>query len=299
MTLSVTEPINITKRYPMNLALLGLDTSHGPAFARILKEKYPQHTLAGAWPGGTESIPASRDRVEGFTREVEALGVPIRPTVEAAAADADAVFILTLDADTHGPLLSAIARPGLQVFIDKPLAYSTAEANGIFKYAGANGTEVFSASALRFLPDVQRPLLEIGRNQISRLLLRTPLNPQIGIPRYHFYAIHAAEILVTLLGPEITTVRRMDSENAECFSVTWKSGATAELELTTKPGASFDLRIESRNGDSLELLKLERSVVPLYQPLLEACMNFFEDGKVPVGKAECLASLKLLELLET
>jgi hypothetical protein len=277
----------------MNLALLGLDTSHGPAFARILKEDFSQHHLVGAWAGGSPQIPVSWGRVGKFTEEVRGLGVPIMPTPEAAAVDADAVLILNLNGDSHAPLLDAIARPGLKVFVDKPLAYSVSDAEMIFKKASAAGIDLFSASALRFLSIVQKSLLQIGRDNIRRLHLRAPLNPVAGVPHYHFYAIHSVEVLVTLLGPEVRTVKRI-TPGSECFRLEWQSGAEAELELTTESGAGFDLRIESQSGEVIALPAIEKSQRPRYRPLLEACLHCFETDDLAVRPNETLAILSIL-----
>jgi len=51
--------------------MIGLDTSHVPAFARLLNKANANSELAGiqvvaGYPGGTD-IPASRDRVGKFT----------------------------------------------------------------------------------------------------------------------------------------------------------------------------------------------------------------------------------------
>lgn len=281
----------------VNLAILGLDTSHGPAFARIIQQAYPQHRLVAAWPGGSNAIPASRDRVQGFTREVESMAVPIVDSPEAAAANADAVFILTLDGDSHVPLLSAIMRPGLRVFIDKPMAYSATEAEQMFEKAKELNFGVFSASALRFLPLVQQLLLDSRGNPIRKINLRAPLNPIDGVPRYHFYAIHAAEILITLLGASVAKVERRESRNAEYFHIIWSEGQDAELELTTEPGSSFDLVIESNGGTRTKLRQLERSIKPLYRPLIDACIRFLEGGAPPVAPDETLAALALLDRL--
>lgn len=280
----------------MNLAILGLDTSHGPAFARIIQQAYPQHRLVAAWPGGSNAIPASRDRVQGFTRELEAMAVPIVDSPETAASNADAVFILTLDGDSHAPLLSNIMRAGQRIYIDKPMAYSPAQAEQMLHDAARMGVQLFSASALRFLPLVQQALRESSHDPITQLHLRAPVNPIDGVPRYHFYVIHAVEVLVTLLGSAIEVVRK-DGTRAECFHIHWQSGAKACLELNSEPHSGFDLQIERNSGSRQNFTSIEKSVAPLYGPLLEACLHFFESGKSPINSSETIAILEILKLI--
>src|SRR5580704_15516402 len=66
---------------PLRAGMIGLDTSHVPAFAKIFNNSKPTDELAGirivaGFPGGTD-IPASRDRVGKFTEQLRAMGVDI------------------------------------------------------------------------------------------------------------------------------------------------------------------------------------------------------------------------------
>src|SRR3989440_6410431 len=66
---------------PLRAGMIGLDTSHVPAFAKIFNNPKATGDLAGikvvaGFPGGTE-IPASRDRVKGFTEQLRGMGIEI------------------------------------------------------------------------------------------------------------------------------------------------------------------------------------------------------------------------------
>jgi hypothetical protein len=73
---------------PLRAGMIGLDTSQVPAFARIFNSPKATGDLAGikvvaGYPGGTD-IPASRDRVKGFTEQLRAMGIEIVAFMEAA-----------------------------------------------------------------------------------------------------------------------------------------------------------------------------------------------------------------------
>jgi len=56
---------------PIRAGMIGLDTSHVPAFVKLFNDPKAEGDLAGikivaAYPGGTE-MPASKNRVAGFT----------------------------------------------------------------------------------------------------------------------------------------------------------------------------------------------------------------------------------------
>ena len=64
---------------PLEIGIIGLDTSHVVAFTKLFNDPEAQGDLAlmrvvAGYPGGTD-IPASRDRVQGFTRQLEGMGI--------------------------------------------------------------------------------------------------------------------------------------------------------------------------------------------------------------------------------
>jgi hypothetical protein len=73
---------------PLRAGMIGLDTSHIPAFAKIFNSPKATGDFAGikvvaGYPGGTD-IPASRDRVKGFTDQLRGMGIEIFAFMEAA-----------------------------------------------------------------------------------------------------------------------------------------------------------------------------------------------------------------------
>src|SRR5688572_26656352 len=69
----------------LRAGMIGLDTSHVPAFAKIFNNAKATSDFAGikvvaGYPGGTD-IPASRDRVKGFTEQLRGMGAEIVDTI--------------------------------------------------------------------------------------------------------------------------------------------------------------------------------------------------------------------------
>lgn len=66
---------------PLRAGIIGLDTSHVPAFTKLFNNPKADGDLAGikvvaGYPGGTD-MPASKDRVAKFTEQVRGMGVEI------------------------------------------------------------------------------------------------------------------------------------------------------------------------------------------------------------------------------
>src|SRR5882757_3149522 len=67
---------------PIRVGIIGLDTSHAPAFVKVLNDPKAEPDVAGfrvvaAYPKGSVDIPSSVKRVPEYTRQVHELGVEI------------------------------------------------------------------------------------------------------------------------------------------------------------------------------------------------------------------------------
>src|SRR5262245_39241349 len=88
---------------PLRAGIIGLDTSHVVAFTKLLNDPNAKGNLAGvrvvaAYPGGSPDIPASRDRVAGYTKELrDKYGVEIVSSIDALLPKVDVVLLESVD----------------------------------------------------------------------------------------------------------------------------------------------------------------------------------------------------------
>src|SRR4051794_14898061 len=112
----------------LQLGMLDFDTSHCVEFTRRLNhlDIEPEQWVDGArvavaCPGESRMAP---ERIPGFRRELEALGVPLVERPEDLIGRVDGVLVESLEGgvplDRARPFLEA----GLPCFIDKPFACS-------------------------------------------------------------------------------------------------------------------------------------------------------------------------------
>ena len=90
---------------PLRAGIVGLDTSHVPAFTKLFNDPGAEGDLAGitvvaAYPGGTE-MPASRDRVAKFTEQVREMGVEIVDSIPELLGKVDVVLHESVDGRIH------------------------------------------------------------------------------------------------------------------------------------------------------------------------------------------------------
>src|SRR5438477_12572719 len=147
---------------PLRAGMIGLDTSHVPAFAKIFNSPKAVGDLAGikvvtGYPGGTD-IPASRDRVKGFTEQLRGMGIEIVDTIPKLLEKVDAVLLESVDGRIHLQEANPVIEAGKPLFIDKPVAGSLADAIAIYELARKKNVPCFSSYSVRFSPWIQELL---------------------------------------------------------------------------------------------------------------------------------------------
>ena len=138
----------------LRIGMIGLDTSHAPAFAKLWNNPEATGLLAKqqvvvAFPGGSPDIESSHTRVPQYTKDLEALGVKMVDSIDALIAQVDAVVISSLDGRRHLEQAIPVFRAGKPLYIDKPLAGSLVDAIAIKKLAEFHGVKWFSSSSPR------------------------------------------------------------------------------------------------------------------------------------------------------
>lgn len=146
----------------LRAGMIGLDTSHVPAFARLFNNSKDNPDLAGikvvaGYPGGTD-IPASRDRVGRFTDELRKMNIEIVDSIPKLLEKVDVVLLESVDGRIHLQEAIPVIKAGKPLWIDKPVAGTLADAIVIYELAKKHNVPCFSASSLRFQAGLQAVL---------------------------------------------------------------------------------------------------------------------------------------------
>ena len=137
------------------IVLAGLVGLRFLPLAALPQVDYPTIQVQTLYPGGSPDIPSSRDRVQGYTKQLrDEFGVAIVDSIDALLERVDVVFLESVDGRPHLEQARPVFRARKPVFIDKPVAGSLADAIEIFRLARESGTPCFSASSLRFSPAI-------------------------------------------------------------------------------------------------------------------------------------------------
>jgi hypothetical protein len=280
---------------PLRAGIIGLDTSHVTAFASLLNAANPKPALAGirivaAYPGGSQDIPESKNRLEGFTKALkEKYGVEIVPSIDELLKKVDVVFLESVDGRPHLEQVRPVLKAGKPVFIDKPVAGSLADALQIYDLAEKYKVPVFSSSSLRFSQGIRGLRNDPAVGDVLGCDVYGPCSLEKHHPDLFWYGVHGVETLFTIMGTGCESVSRVQTKDAELVTGVWQGG---------RIGTFRGIRAgKSGYGGTVFGTK---QIAPVgkyegYEPMLVEIVKFFRTGKPPVSAAETLEMFAFME----
>jgi predicted dehydrogenase len=273
--------------------MIGLDTSHVPAFTKIFNNAKDDSELAGikvvaGYPGGTD-IPPSRDRVKGFTEQLRGMGVEIVETIPQLLEKVDVVMLESVDGRIHLEEATQVIKAGKPLWIDKPVAGSLADAIMIYELAEKHNVPVFSSSSLRFGPGIAAARNNDAIGEILGVQTWGSCSYSPGTPDLFFYGIHGVEPLFTLMGAGCETVTRVQTESADFVTGVWKDGRVGAYRGIRRGAASSGATVFGSKG-----------IAPIdklggYEDLCVEIARFYRTGKSPVPAAETIEIFAFME----
>jgi len=278
---------------PLRAGMIGLDTSHVPAFAKIFNNPKATGDIAGirivaGYPGGTD-IPASRDRVKGFTEQLRGMGIEILDSIPKLLEKVDVVLLESVDGRIHLQEAIPVIEAGKPLFIDKPVAGSLADAIVIYELAKKHNLPCFSSSSVRFSPGIQELLKNEKLGTIEGAATWGPCTYQEGTPDMFFYGIHGIEPLYALMGTGCQTVTRTQTKDTDLVSGVWKDGRIGSYRGIRKNKAEFGAVAFGSKG----IVQTGREGG--YEELCAEVGRFFKTGKPPVRAEETIEIFAFME----
>ena len=212
----------------IKIGIIGLDTSHSPAFIGLLnsEDPKPEHEgfrVVAAYPYGSKTIENSFKRIPVYTEKAKENGVEIVSSITELLEKVDCVMLETNDGNLHLEQAIEVLKSGKPMFIDKPVAADLVDAIAIFKLADQYNVPIFSSSALRFVPKN----VDLRNGKYGKVLgadCYSPAPSEPSHPDFSWYGIHGVEILYTIMGTGCKEVARMSSEGTDVVTGLWEDG---------------------------------------------------------------------------
>lgn len=282
---------------PIKIGIIGLDTSHAPAFTKLFNAENPKPELAGlkvvaAFPQGSSDIKSSVDRIPGYIKQVQELGVEVVDSIDKLLEKVDVVLLETNDGRPHLEQARAVFNAGKPVFIDKPVAASLKDAVAIYKEAAERRIPMFSSSSLRYMKKVHAVRHE---NKIGKVLGADAFSPatlESTHPDLFWYGIHGVEILFTVMGPGCESVTRFSTPDSEIVVGKWKDGRLGTFRGMRAGKHDYGGTAYGTEGN-LFLGQFDG-----YEPLAVKIAEFFKSKTSPIDDRETLEIYAFMEAAE-
>ena len=276
------------------MGIIGTDTSHVIAFTKILNDPtspdyVPGARIVAAFKGGSPDVESSSTRVDKFANELRTKwNVDFFSDITAMCRKVDGVLLESVDGRAHLGQARQVIAAGKPLFIDKPLASTLEDAREIARLAKQGGVPWFSASSLRFsdiatsvkFPDIQGALVW-GPGPIEQ-------HHQLDLS---WYAIHAVELLYTLMGPGCQEASRVYSPDADVVVGKWKDGRLGSVR-SLRPYGSFGA-VAFRPNEKVAISDPKAS--DGYRPLLVEIVKFFETKEPPFSNSITLEMFAFMD----
>lgn len=274
--------------------IIGLDTSHVVAFTKIFNDPGAAGDIAGvrivaAFPGGSPDIPESRDRVEGFTKQVKAMNVEIVDSIPALLQKVDVVLLESVDGRPHLEQVRPVLEAGKPVFIDKPLAGSLVDAIAIAELAKKHNVPWFSSSSLRFGPGIANARADPKLGDIVGCDAWGPCHLEPHHPDLYWYGIHGCELLYTYMGTGCEQVSRSQTEGTDLVVGVWKDGRIGTFRGIRQGKQDYGAMLFGTKGVVLA------PGYEGYKPLVEQIAYFFKTRQAPVTAEETIELMTFME----
>ena len=278
----------------IKIGIIGLDTSHSPAFTKIFnidsgKAEFQGFKVVAAYPHGSKDIESSVSRIPKYTEEVKTMGVQIVDSIPNMLKMVDVVLLETNDGRPHKEQALQVIKAGKPMFIDKPVAASLADAIVIYDEARKQKVPIFSCSSLRYIKGAQQVRYE---NKIGKVLAADTYSPATLEPHHpdlFWYGIHGVEILFTLMGKGCESVTRYNTPNQDIVIGQWTDGRVGTFRGTREGKHEYGGIAFGTEGN----LVLER--FEGYEALALKIAAFFKSKQSPIDDAETIEIYAFME----
>lgn len=280
----------------IRIGIIGLDTSHVIAIAKLLNDPAnPEHVsgarVVAAFPAGSPDVEASRSRVAGFTEQMRTqYGVEIVPDIPVLLARVDAVMLESVDGRKHLEQARPVFASGKRLFIDKPLASTYADAKEIARLGRESGVPWFSTSDLRFMDFIPR----LKTEPVLGALVwgPAPFEPHQQL-QLAWYGIHIIELLYTLMGTGCESVTWTYTPEADLVVGRWKDGRVGAVRGARDVPSAHDYGAVSFAAQ--HVYESGPSNGDAYHELAVQVVKFFQTGVTPVRPEETLEIFSFMD----
>lgn len=280
----------------IRVAVVGLDTSHSIEFTRRLQapdcpenQKVPGMQVVSCLRFATPF--QNEDGLNARQKQMEAWGVRVTARFDEAVADCDAIMIEINDPAYHLEYFKQCAGLGKPLFLDKPMADTLPNAGKIAKLAKDQQLRMFSASSLRFTPQLKEACGKVPAPLFAGAY--GPLGQAPAGSSVVWYGVHTYEMLERIMGPGATRVFARNHPSGVVVQVEYPNGRYGLIELT-KDAFVYGGCLRTKEAAAPYVVDMARA----YSDELVEVAKFFAGGNSPVALDDTLEIMRLFDATE-
>lgn len=281
---------------PIRVALIGLDTSHSIEFARRLQapDCADEQKVSGLEAVSCLRFATPFQSEEGLDerqKQLESWGIKVTTSFDEAVENCDALMLEINDPACHQEYFVRCAELGKPIFLDKPLAENLEAGQAIIELAEAKKTSFFSASSLRFVPQLEEACKQMPSPQFVHVF--GPLGQAPSGSSVVWYGVHTFEMLQRAMGNGAQSVRVFEDTSGVTAIVSYADKRRGVVELNNGAyvyGGSL--------RDAKHALPFVADMTRAYSDLLVLIETFFRTGLTPVSIEDTLEIMALLDATE-
>jgi predicted dehydrogenase len=198
-----------------------------------------------------------------------------------------------VDGRVHLEQFRAIAPYGKPVFIDKPLAVSSADAQAIFEIAEQYGVPCMSSSTRRFASELVQAIANEDDGPITGAESYGVIDFMPTQPGWYWYGIHNVEGLYAILGKGCVSVTAISHGTHEVITGIWADGRIGVVRGNPHPNGSQGALIHREKGTTF--VNTATGGMSCYAELVKNVLNMFESGKPSIPPQETIEIIRFIE----
>jgi predicted dehydrogenase len=271
----------------------GAGVWHARSFAGILNPKDEAAWAAAGFPGYT-SRPVEGATVVAVCDDDLAAARALAGMVEGVSlvtsrpadlvGEVDGVLLCDDLSEQHQKRAPQFIEAGIPTFIDKPLSRDPREAEQLLELAVCAGTPVMSCSALRFSTE----LAALDKTSLGDVVCATAVGPNELV----FYGIHPCELLQTILGPGVRSVRNVGDAERNHILLGYGDGRMGVLLVRTDIAYTFRATLLGTKGSAH--LSIEDSG-GFYREMLVQFIGMVRTKAMPIPPTDTLEIIRVLD----
>lgn len=199
----------------------------------------------------------------------------------------DAILLARDDAETHFEIAKPFLEAGLPIYIDKPMALTTKDANRMFDHQEYDG-QIFSCSALRYAKEFKLSPFDSAKvGKVIRIKASSPKD-------WNKYSIHAIDPVLRMLGDRGEFSKASVTKSGDTTMLNTKHESGIEIQIATLGAQPVPIQIILYGTDGSITLQF-KNTYDAFKAALQDFVDGIKTNTIRTHEDQILRAVSLIE----